>query len=480
MNARNLLVASATLLLGTACSDANAPASLAVDPSLDVQTTGRPEACDGLPRKTESLVVSPSDAVIEVGESLQLQVTNQDGLSIPMCAISWSVAPDIGVASVATSGELTGVAIGGPVTVTASAEGKGKRSLSASATVVVRQAAVASVTLIPASSDLIINATNQLTAVLKDVRGAVLTGRDISWTSHTPEVASVDASGRVTGVFLGMGVTISATSEGVTGTSVVNVIPVALSSLSIVAAWWENGASRIYSMRGDGANPVYREIGISPSRVGNLMVARGGYFGENVIYAMDSTGAGKHLILGAGPSYVPHLSPDGSRITLMYGDCAGGHPLAVAGTDGNGVHAVDATLCTPIPPHWSPAGDQILFYSQGAINSVKPDLTGLRPILSVPNVATADWAANGTQIFFSAKLSTSSTYGIYRVDVDGTNLTPILVDTGTDEFLQDVSPLGDWLIVYRGGEIWAVSAIGGNATPLVANGQPFEGAQWVR
>lgn len=481
MNSRLLLLSgSATLLALAACADPTALPIRVPDPSLAVEAARRPGACPGLPKGTTSILLSPSAASIEVGASQPLRATNQDGVDLPACAVTWSVNPDAGVATISESGVVTGVSVGGPVTVSASVSSKGKKVLTALASITVRQAAVASVTLTPASSNLTIGATQQLAAELRDARGAVLTGRAITWSAGTPGVASVDASGLVTGVFLGQGATISATSEGVTGSAVVDVVPVPLASLSLVAAWWENGASRIYTMRGDGANPVYRETGISPSRIGNLMVARGGHFGENVIYAMDSTGANKRQIVGAGPSYVPDLSPDGLQLTLMYGDCPGGHPLAIASTNGSGVSAVNANFCTPMAPRWSPLGDRILFMTGGTLYTVKTDFTDQRFVASLTNGSGAVWAPNGTQVYVSAKYGTSTTYGIYRMDVDGTNVTPVLTGTGYDEFIVDVSPLGDWLVFYRNGEIWVATTTGASATRVVSNGAAQEGVRWVR
>jgi len=62
----------------------------------------------------------------------------------------------------------------------------------------------------------------------------------------------------------------------------------------------------------------------------------------------------------------------------------------------------------------------------------------------------------------------------------GTNLTPVLTDTGYDESIVDVSPLGDWLVYYRNGEIWVATATGASATRVVSNGAAQEGVHWVR
>jgi hypothetical protein len=83
-------------------------------------------------------------------------------------------------------------------------------------------AAVATVAVSPASSSVSLGATIQLSAVVKDANGYLLSGRSVNWTSSTPAVATVSASGLVTGLVIGSA-TITATSEGKSGTAVLTV-----------------------------------------------------------------------------------------------------------------------------------------------------------------------------------------------------------------------------------------------------------------
>ena len=77
-----------------------------------------------------------------------------------------------------------------------------------------------------------VGATLQFSASPKDGKGNPLTGRAVTWTSSAAAIASVDNSGIVTGVAPGAA-TITATSEGVTGTLGVTVIPVPVSTVTI-------------------------------------------------------------------------------------------------------------------------------------------------------------------------------------------------------------------------------------------------------
>jgi Big-like domain-containing protein len=78
-------------------------------------------------------------------------------------------------------------------------------------------AAVATITVTPDQIDLVVGDTSILTVVLRDGTGATLVGRTVTYSSSDQGVASVDASGVVTGVAAGTA-TITATSEGKSGT----------------------------------------------------------------------------------------------------------------------------------------------------------------------------------------------------------------------------------------------------------------------
>jgi hypothetical protein len=79
--------------------------------------------------------------------------------------------------------------------------------------VVVSPAPVASVRISPDSARIERGGTVDLSAAAFDAQGNVLTGRPVSWSSDNPSVATVSATGLVTGV--GAGVTeVYATSEG--------------------------------------------------------------------------------------------------------------------------------------------------------------------------------------------------------------------------------------------------------------------------
>jgi len=81
---------------------------------------------------------------------------------------------------------------------------------------------VATVTIAPTSATVTVGGTQQLTATTRDASGNVLTGRTVTWTSSNTGVATVSTTGLVTAVAAGSA-TISATSEGRSGTAAITV-----------------------------------------------------------------------------------------------------------------------------------------------------------------------------------------------------------------------------------------------------------------
>ena len=82
----------------------------------------------------------------------------------------------------------------------------------------------ATVTVSPATADLTaLGATVQLTAEVRDQNGRVLVGATVTWRSSDTRVATVDASGLVTGVAVGVATITASADNGQWGTAKVTV-----------------------------------------------------------------------------------------------------------------------------------------------------------------------------------------------------------------------------------------------------------------
>src|SRR5207247_10179 len=181
-----------------------------------------------------SVTVSPASASVPVGQTVQLAATPKDanGNALSGRTVTWASSNSAG-GTACGSGRATGV-VGGSTTITATSEGQ---SGSAAVTVTAGPLPVASVTVSPASASVPIGQAVQLTATPKDASGNPLTGRTVTWASSNTSVGTVNASGLVTGVVAGS-TTITATSEGQSGTSVVTVtlVPVPVASVTVSPA----------------------------------------------------------------------------------------------------------------------------------------------------------------------------------------------------------------------------------------------------
>ena len=165
-----------------------------------------------------TVAVAPATSSIEIGAttSLTADVRDQSGNAMNGQGVSW-ISADPAVATVsATSGVVTGVAAGSAA-ITASVAGK-----SGVATVTVTTPAVASVAIAALAGPLLLGQSAQLAATLKDRNGVVLSARTIVWSSSSTGVATVDNTGKATGVSVGTA-TITASSEGISGTVLVVV-----------------------------------------------------------------------------------------------------------------------------------------------------------------------------------------------------------------------------------------------------------------
>ncbi len=95
------------------------------------------------------------------------------------------------------------------------------------------QDGVATVTISPTGETVLVGASVTLTATLRDVAGNLVSGKSIDWSTSNAAVATVSA-GVVTGVTPGGPVTITATSEGKSGTATVMVAPVPIATVEII------------------------------------------------------------------------------------------------------------------------------------------------------------------------------------------------------------------------------------------------------
>jgi uncharacterized protein YjdB len=161
-------------------------------------------------------------------------------------------------------------------------------------------APVATVTVAPATASLVAGQTVQLAATLRDAAGNVLTGRTISWSSATPGVALVSSSGVVTAMAAGGPVTITATSEGRSGTAAVTVTapPVVVTRMNVTPA---TATVAVGATRQFAATEVLSD-GTSRTATGVTWTATGGTVSGTGLYTAGSS-AGSYRVIGTKGSF---------------------------------------------------------------------------------------------------------------------------------------------------------------------------------
>jgi len=169
-----------------------------------------------------TVTVTPPSASVGVGGNTTLQATvkDQNGTVMSGQAITWSTS-DAAVATVNSSGVVTGVGAGS-ATITATCAGKSGTSAITVTAAPPPPPVVTTVTVSPPSASIVAGNTTTLQATVKDANGNVMTGQSIAWSTSNANVATVSSTGVVTGVAAGSA-TITATCAGKSGTSAITV-----------------------------------------------------------------------------------------------------------------------------------------------------------------------------------------------------------------------------------------------------------------
>jgi uncharacterized protein YjdB len=170
-------------------------------------------------QKAASVTLTPTAATLNaLGAAVQLTVTARDsnGHAIPGKTFTWA-SSDSGIATVGASGLVTAVA-NGAASIMAMADGAAD-----TADVTVTQV-LSSIAVTPATPSLAaLGVTVQLQAAALDSNAHAIAGKTFSWASSDQSVVTVDpSSGLVTAVANGAA-TVTATVEGVDGSTTVTV-----------------------------------------------------------------------------------------------------------------------------------------------------------------------------------------------------------------------------------------------------------------
>jgi alpha-tubulin suppressor-like RCC1 family protein len=176
--------------------------------------------------ETASVIISPDEVALKVGESQQLTAVPHDASGNPLTGrtISWTTSA-AGVATVSNTG-LVQAKSSGAATIRATADGK-----TGEAAVSVTLPPVASVTVSSVSAALLVGVSEQWTAQARDAAGNAIPGIPLTWSTSNPAVAIVSNAGVVLALAEGSA-TISAAAEGNTGSAPLTVSALVFASFA--------------------------------------------------------------------------------------------------------------------------------------------------------------------------------------------------------------------------------------------------------
>lgn len=339
--------------------------------------------------------LEPKTATLSLGATLPLQAAavDADGNILAGRQIFFA-SNDQAVATVDANGVVTARSLGN-AQIAASSEGQ-----SAIAAITVTQRPVATVTVLPGSAQTALGGSVQLSAATFDSDGNLLSGRPVLWSSSNTAVATVDAQGNVQGRGLG-NATISATSEGKSGSSTVTVTLVPVFSVSVTPA---------SSTVGTGAQTQLTAVTLDAA--GNVL-------------------NGRAIAWSAAPSDVASVTGTG----LVSGLKAGTAVITATSEGKSGTAVVTVTPSAPPPPpppptiakvrisprNWKPRPGESLQFTARALDANDVEIQGVTFTWTSTNILRVTVSQTGNAIALlrgSADIIVSAGGKSDKADVD--------------------------------------------------------------
>lgn len=183
---------------------------------------------------------------------------------------------------------------------------------------------------------------------------------------------------------------------------------------------------------------------------------------ESSLNVMNVDGTGV-IQVAAGFDSGPSWSPDGTKIAFDKLD-NGIRRIMLINADGTGEKILGGAGLHNLDPRWSPDGTKIAFWAAGngaGIYLINPDGSGLKQIGvgSYP-----DWSPDGSKIAVGNG-------GIWIMNTDGTNVTPVPNTTGADH--PRWSPDGKKFVFSKDDGIYVINADGSGLVKIDNESTPF-------
>ena len=319
-----------------------------------VCTLGFLASCGGSDKSTtlQSVIISPANSTVVAGRTQQYSAQGgySDGSTKALSSIEWSTS-DSTVATIDAAGLLTAVKAG---TITISAK---SASATGSTSAVISAAQLVSIAISPQNSALRIEKEEQFVATGTFTDGTTQILSDVTWTSGTTTVATVDPTGLAVGLSVGAS-TVQATAGSISGKTTLTVFAPAAPPFSFVAG--QSFSSGDTSTRGvvladyNGDGKI--DIAVSNFNTNTIAVFLNdgtGHFGAPVTTSVTTT-ANLGLIVGGD------FNEDGKQDLVVSTVDGGSQVNLVLLGNGDGTFAVQ-----PAIPH-----------SFGFLSAVVADING--------------------------------------------------------------------------------------------------------
>jgi uncharacterized protein YjdB len=251
-----------------------------------------------------TVAVTPASPRVVVGGTQQLtaNVTAATGVAT---SVTW-LSSNTSIATVDANGLVTAVAAG---SATVTARSTANTNATGTATITVAAPTVTAIAVSPTSASVYSGTTQQLVATVTADAGANGT---VTWTSSNTAIATVSATGLVTGVSIGGPVTITAQSQlvpALTATATINVVPL---------VWTSSWATSTIGTGGAISNQ--RAVYLANGGL-NGAILKSGFLGVNISPSVGvwiSRGAGTNDVTpsGQGASY-PSVIAANSATDMM-------------------------------------------------------------------------------------------------------------------------------------------------------------------
>ncbi|HEX6803428.1 MAG TPA: Ig-like domain-containing protein [Terriglobales bacterium] len=356
------LVTWASSSTGVATIDASGLAS-----ALNTGSTNISASLGGVSQSTSLTITAPtivSIAVTPVGLTLGIGINQQfvatatysDGSSADLTsAVTWGTSAS-SVASINSSGLTTTVAAG-QTTITARLGG-----FSDSTTLTVVAAHLVSIAVNPAVQTIAAGTTLQFTAIGSFDDGSTQLLQSVTWSAAPTSVASVDATGMVSGVGTGTA-TITATSGSVSGTASLTVSGATLVSIAVtpINSSMAVGTTKQFTATGTYSDSSTQDVTASVIWTSSTPAAA----------AINAQGLASSIATGT------------TTITASFGSITGSTGLTVSTA-----HLVSIAI-TPANPRIN-VGTSLKFTASGTFSdgSVAANLSGVSWKSSKPNIAS--------------------------------------------------------------------------------------------